>query len=104
MNPGGFTGNFHGGRPMYHPMDEVDLDIQQWSELPQSPYLPLIFTTTALPRRTATKWTEHSWWPGPRITLKTQWKRCVSRTRRARWSWRLHSETSTYLVIVESVV
>jgi len=30
---GGFTGNFHGGRPVYHPMDEVDFDIQQWGEL-----------------------------------------------------------------------
>lgn len=29
---GGFTGDFRGGRPVYHPMGEANLQIQQWSE------------------------------------------------------------------------
>ena len=33
---GGFTGNFRGGRPAYHSMDEIDFEIQQWSELTRS--------------------------------------------------------------------
>ena len=33
VDMGAFAANFHGGRPAYHPMDEVDIDIQQWSEL-----------------------------------------------------------------------
>lgn len=33
---GGFTGNFRGGRPVYHPMDEIDFEIQQFSEFTDS--------------------------------------------------------------------
>ena len=25
-------GNFHSGRPAYHPMDRVDFEVQQWGE------------------------------------------------------------------------
>ncbi|KAF9792528.1 hypothetical protein BJ322DRAFT_1029752 [Thelephora terrestris] len=33
---GGFTGNIRGGMPVNHPMDEIDFEIQQWNESPQS--------------------------------------------------------------------
>ena len=34
MDPGGFTGNFRGGRPVHHTMDEIiDFEIRQRGEL-----------------------------------------------------------------------
>ena len=39
---GGFTGNSRGGKPLYHSMDEVDFEIQQWGE-PTKRLVTLIF-------------------------------------------------------------
>jgi len=45
---GAFAANFHSGRPAYHPMDEVDFDLQQLSELASALVICVcpMFTTT----------------------------------------------------------
>lgn len=43
MDLGGFTGNSRGGRPAYHPMDEVDFEIQQRSEPTEPPTIHVFF-------------------------------------------------------------
>ena len=68
---GGFTGNFRGGRPMYHPMEDIDFEIQQWGELAIvliARVRVLCIHNDACPRRIATKRAEHSRRSGSRIT------------------------------------
>jgi len=46
----GFTGNSRGGRPMYHSTDEIDFEVQQWSESTEPPQhshsFPFTFVTS----------------------------------------------------------
>ena len=61
---GSFTGNFRGGGPVYHPTNEIDFEIQQWSELAVALIIRFFFAINAFPRRIATKRAEHSRRPG----------------------------------------
>ena len=83
---GGFTGNFRSGGPAYHSTDEINFEIQQWSELAGflSTHPHFVFTTTAFRRRIATERAEHP--RRSRITLDIQWEQYTSGTWRSRWS------------------